>query len=702
MTTVSYIASRPTTSLIKTTIICAGFWGLSGGLAAAAPEPDPSPVRERLAGEILVSAPALPPSPSLDAYSLTVIDRAELSKGSGPALDSILRAVPGFTLFRRTTSAAAHPTTQGVTLRGIGPNGAGRTLVLVDGVPANDPFGGWVYWSAIPSRTIERVEIIRGGGAGPWGNAALAGTIRIASIVPQGDGGLADVSAGSRGGFDGTASAWASSGGLTVDATAYHTVADGFYLLRPSDRGLVDNEAGSSATRLALGLTWRAPGTLVGRLSVGFHDEDRGNGTLLSANSTRSYDASLRLADLDATGDGWEAVAYGVKRRFENLFTSVAADRRTETPALDQYDAPAQAIGGNVMLRRRTGPGILELGADIRAVSGETREAFLYQADAFRRDRRAGGDQFMAGVFGEYTLMAWSGTEITGGARVDFLRDSNGHRRESNSDTGATLVDEEFADREKTVANFRLGLVQDIGPTVKARAVAYSGFRQPTINELYRPFRVRNDSTEANPALAAERLYGAEAGLRWQASPGTSLDLTGFVARLENAIANVLVSETATGSVSQRRNLDRIRSAGLEAELVTRPMESLTLTARYLLTAAKVTAAKTDPSVVGKRPPQVARHQGSLSIDWTPLPALKTQATLRGESSQFDDALNSRVLPGYVTVDLFAGFEITPGTEIYATAENLFDREIVTALSSDNLITIGAPRVVHLGLRTSF
>ena len=66
-------------------------------------------------------------------------------------LDDFLRRVPGFTLFRRTSSLVAHPTAQGVSLRGVGPSGASRSLVLADGIPLNDPFGGWVYWSRVPA-----------------------------------------------------------------------------------------------------------------------------------------------------------------------------------------------------------------------------------------------------------------------------------------------------------------------------------------------------------------------------------------------------------------------------------------------------------------------------------------------------------------------------------------------------------------------
>src|SRR2546425_431107 len=76
------------------------------------------------------------------------------------------------------------PVTRGLPLRGIGPSGTSRALVLVDGVPANDPFGGWVYWGRIPMLGIEQIEVVRGGGSSAWGNYALGGVVQILTRRP--------------------------------------------------------------------------------------------------------------------------------------------------------------------------------------------------------------------------------------------------------------------------------------------------------------------------------------------------------------------------------------------------------------------------------------------------------------------------------------------------------------------------------------
>ncbi len=93
------------------------------------------------------------------AESVSILSHPVLENAAALALDDALREVPGFTLFRRSGSRTANPTSQGVSLRGIGASGASRALVLYHGIPVNDPFGGWIYWGQIPLQSVESVEV---------------------------------------------------------------------------------------------------------------------------------------------------------------------------------------------------------------------------------------------------------------------------------------------------------------------------------------------------------------------------------------------------------------------------------------------------------------------------------------------------------------------------------------------------------------
>src|SRR5690349_1090148 len=144
---------------------------------AAAQEKRPQEKVEPVKTSITVTGQIATETPA----NISVLDRDVLHGTAGTELDDRLRMVPGFSLFRRTSSLVAHPTTQGVSLRGLGSSGASRSLVLWDGVPINDPFGGWIYWTRLSPEELDRVEIVRGASTSIFGDRAMAGSIALIS-----------------------------------------------------------------------------------------------------------------------------------------------------------------------------------------------------------------------------------------------------------------------------------------------------------------------------------------------------------------------------------------------------------------------------------------------------------------------------------------------------------------------------------------
>jgi len=121
--------------------------------------------------------------------SVTVLTRDDIAQSGAVVMDDLLRQIPGFNTFRRSSSLVTapqqDPEAQGVTLRGIGPGGASRALVLLDGIPVNDALGGFLYWGELPLESIERIEVVRGGGSNLWGSFALGGVINIITKAPE-------------------------------------------------------------------------------------------------------------------------------------------------------------------------------------------------------------------------------------------------------------------------------------------------------------------------------------------------------------------------------------------------------------------------------------------------------------------------------------------------------------------------------------
>src|SRR2546423_919148 len=191
---------------------------------------------------------ARPPDPVGNAaFSTVLLDTQQLQ--ITPELDRSLRQVPGLSLFRRNSSLSANPTVQGVSLRSIAGSGAGRALVTLDGVPQNDPFGGWVIWSSLPVEDIQSAEIVRGAGAGPYGAGALTGVIALSERDTPGV--LLDAEAGElgQGRIAAVANDQLSNG--SVGASGMDHKSGGWIPVDRSQRGAADTKVAVEASSLS-------------------------------------------------------------------------------------------------------------------------------------------------------------------------------------------------------------------------------------------------------------------------------------------------------------------------------------------------------------------------------------------------------------------------------------------------------------------
>jgi outer membrane cobalamin receptor len=651
--------------------------------------------------EVIVTAPRLPPGAGEAAFSVVRITPGDSVQ---VRLDEQLKQAPGVSLFRRTSSLAANATTQGLSLRAIAPSGAGRALVTLDGVPQNDPFGGWVIWSQLPSETIGLAVIVRGAGAGPYGAGALTGVVALEERETGGafDGHLSELdSARASGAVTNQAGPFSLFAAVAVETSG------GFTPVRGPRRGRADARADLAASALTLRASAQiGPAALAVR--VNGYDEARGAGLAGARSRAAGTSASVTLARPPAPDSlGWRLQAWGRRSDLANSSVAVSFDRSVTTPANDQFETPATGQGFNAAARGRSGGLEWEGGVDFRRSEGEVRELFRFMGGAFTRERRAGGRTAVVGGYGEATWTSgpWL---VTGGARADAWSNNEGRRLETDR-SGALLLDERPPDRDGVVPTGRLGGRLKLGSDLSIRAAGYAGFRPATLNELHRPFRVGNDLTEANAALQPERLYGVEAGIGGSRGP-TRWSATMFGNRLEDVVANVTVGVgpgvfsragfvPAGGVLRERRNAGLVRAAGLEAEAEHEFGERLSLRAAVSVVDARVDGGAEAPQLTGKRPAQAPIRTATGGAIWRPLSGWTARADLRWESGRFEDDLNSRWLAPALQVDGAVERRLASGLAIYLAAENLFAALIETGETADGVEQFGTPRVVRAGLR---
>jgi iron complex outermembrane receptor protein len=627
---------------------------------------------------------------------LTVLSREDLQRGSAPALDEALKQVPSFSLFRRTSSLVSHPTTQGVSLRGVGASGASRTLVLLDGVPQNDAFGNWVYWDSIPQLQIESIEVAPSGLSSLYGSSAMAGVINIATRRPESRTASVRAYGGSRGSANGeafgshTRGPWAAA----VGGSFFRT--DGYTLVREDQRGPVDVDA---ASRHRTG-NWRleyspSPGLTVfqnGRVFA----EDRENGTPLQTNSTRETFLAGGLRATTTGGGIWQANLFSHLDDFKSTFSAVAADRASETLTLAQA-VDYKDVGGNAQWTRGLGPShSLSVGGDVRWIEADDVEDVYIPPAVNVRDRLIPAQQLYAGAYLQDVIKAGRRAVLTLGLRADHWRNYDASQTEIVNATKATTLIS-FPDTSKTTVTPRGGLLLHLNDHLALRGAVYGGFRAPSLNELYRPFRVGNVNTLANPDLGPERLVGGELGLNHVPSSRLSWRATGFWDRVDDPIANVTLSVTPALITRQRKNLGRARIRGLSFEADYQPAHEVRLQASYVLSDARVLEFPAAPALQGNLLPQVPRHRASLRLDYLHPEVLNVSLRGRVDSLRFDDDQNLLRLGGLFVADLTLDRPLGDSWGAFLSVENLFDRRYPVQATPVELL--GTPLTVTAGLR---
>jgi len=570
-------------------------------------------------------------------------------------------------------------------------------------VPQSDPFGGWVNWPAYNPSDLAGIRVVRGGGSIANGPGALAGTIEMTSRADTGVSG--EIDGGSRDSLDAHARVGLTGGDSLFTLSGQYGRGDGFVPITGATRGPADQPAPYREWN-GRG-RWIAPlgsdTELQANLSA-FHDW-RTRGQEFTANRTNGADASVRLAGRGAWQ--WSALAYWQWRNLQSSFAGVSPGRITASRVLLQDNVPSNGLGGSVELRPPMPGGIeLRFGADARRTDGETRELFAYQAGEPTRRRRAGGETWTEGLFTEATADLGTIT-LTGGARIDHWSVAGGHLFERFLADSAVIRDEQYPRRHGWRPTARGGLVAPVGGGFSLRSAAYLGWRMPTLNELFRPFRAGLDATAAKPDLDPERLVGAEAGAEYARGP-FRLSLTGFVNRLKDAIANVTLDEgpgnfpgvgfvAAGGTYRQRQNVDAVNVRGVEAsaEWSSGPWA---LSAGASITHAQMEASGVAGFLDRLRPAQTPKFAGTLSASWQD-GAKGAEVAFHRVGAQFEDDLNTRTLKAATTVDASVSWPLSRDLQLVARAENLTNKLVMAAVNGDGSIERATPRTLWIGLR---
>ena len=605
-------------------------------------------------------------------------------------LDEALRQHAGFELFRRASSRIANPTSEGISLRGLGSTAASRSLVLLDGAPLNDPFGGWVHWDEIPRDAIRSITLVTGGGSDLYGSSALGGVIDIDPTpiaAPHLDltaaGGAQDTSNVA------TLATWRGKGIDTLFSGESLRTA-GYIITDPTLAGAVDTPANvrSQAYRTEIGR--RSHDSRRVFLTGNLLNEDHGNGTPLQTNATRlwRYLAGYDAPDTKlATG---RARIFASQEGYRQSFSSIATNRNSEFLTRLQR-VHTQELGATADSTFHFKRLAAVVGTDVRDIRGEDSETPISQGRPDGLQAVTARQRFI-GAFGELLgeRGPWSGA-------VSLRAD-----RASNFDTHQTVATLKSAtltapaNRSEVILSPRAGVVRTLGPHLNVHGSGFRAFRAPSMNELYRTGQVGQEITQANAALLSERATGYEVGSAFSSSL-VNLQATYFWTVINRPVSAVLVSQTATTITNQRQNLGQIRSRGVEAALQLFPTRPISATVGYQFADATVTRFSTQPKLVGNRIPQVPRNSATAQLHATSERLGQVTVAMRVGGTAFDDANNQFPLASFVSLDVSGSRALNHHLDVYFQVQNLTNQRPQVARTP--LLTLGSPMFGEAGLR---
>jgi iron complex outermembrane recepter protein len=648
--------------------------------------------------------------------SVNVVSSEQIEQSPAVVADDVLRQVPTFSLFRRTSSIASHPTAQGVSLRGVGPSGVSRTLVLLDNVPFNDPFGGWVYWTRVPLMDTERIEIVDGPTSSLYGNYAMGGVINIVTHRAEPRTVIFKPQYGNRSTpkMDLFASDVWGKLGATFHATTFDT--NGYTIVAEEERGPIDIPANVKYNTGSGKLDYNPTDRVNLFFRGGIFTEDRSNGKIGEVNDTNwkfgSGGVGLRLAD----GSNVDARIFFDRQKFHSTFFAVPAavpPRSQLNLTLDQ-NVPTNAVGTMLQWNRAVQAGsrthILSAGYDFRWIDGDSKEQTFALATGLTPilNRISGGTQKIGGFFVQDILEVTGKLQLTGSIRFDSWRNYDAHNFETTIATGnPTANNRELADKSDNAISPRGAVLYRATDRVSVWGSVSNGFRAPTLNELYRQFRVGAILTLANEELGPERLTGVEAGVSVAATDRVTVRGTFFNNRVKDPIANVTIAANQT---RQRRNLGSTNIGGFQTDVTYRVNGHWGVSGAYVFDIAKVHEAPADftgASLKGKYLAEVPKHRASFAINYTNPRLVNVAIENQFIGHQFDDDQNIAVilprtpkeeigLPKYSVTNLTLARTLNRNVDLFFGVQNVFGTLYYVGT---NPTTIGTPRLVNGGIR---
>ncbi len=653
----------------------------------------PQNLREEVTVSVMRAESGLSETPA----SIVALNRETIEQTAAQTVDDTLRQVAGFTLFRRSSSKTSNPTTQGANLRGISGSGAARTAVLFDGLSLNDAFGGWTYWTRVPKIAVEQAEVLRGGASQFYGDTALSGAVNLLSAKAEENLPIfrVETSAGLQKTFDGGIFTAYGKRGWFFDLALESFQTGGYVPIAEEERGAADTKANSRHNNGLLTIEKRFGDTARLFARGNIFGERRDNGTSLTNNRTYFRQGIFGADFANKKIGAFQFRSFVESQVYDQTFSALSLDRNTETLSRIQR-VPSEAFGANLFWTNVFGKHTLASSFEFRKVRGTSDETSFASNRAFTVGS-SGGRERTFSVFAQDFWRVTKKLNLNFGARFDTWKNYDALQFTKTLAINETLI-VNFTNRNESSFSPRIAALYQVNKFLSLYGAYSKSFRAPTLNELYRAFRVGNVLTQANENLRAERADTFEAGVNFS---GLAKKLTFrsnvFVTEVSNPVVSITLTTLPNLIIRQRQNVGKTRIRGLEIDAEYLLRKDLRFSTSYLLVDSRVAEFPANANLVGKFLPQIPKQQLTFQTFYRPQTKLSFSVQARLSDAQFEDDLNTLRLRPFFTLDAFASYRLRKNLEIFTAIENVFDNRYDIGLTPNR--TVAAPRFVRVGLR---
>jgi len=629
--------------------------------------------------------------------SVSVVTSQAIADTPGQALDDILRRSPSVDL-PNATSYQLHPTADNISMRGLG---GIRALVLLDGVPMNDPFFGYLQWSRVPLELVNQVEIVRGGGATLWGNYAMGGVINIRTREPVTDELAFEASDGSFNTYRANAFGsylFSDSARVALSGGRNHT--DGYMQIGPDVRGPVDVPTAFTSNNAAFRGSVDVTSSLKATARVDYFDNDQTLQTRLSHNAQHTWNYAGSLQQAFSRNANLTLTAFGSDSTFTTDNTG-GFDGIPENQAEfleNVHRTPVKDVGVSLVWSHDIHWGWLRsysMGADYHRIAGEDISDIFDETQTRVRTDIGRGKQRFAGGFVQASIRPLEPLEI-----LASLRYQSFHNFDAFDGTPGGLG--KAPDSAETSTDPRISVRYSVNHAFALRGAYYKAFRAPTLDNLYRAFSVPFGIFYANPELVPETLRGGEVGFDVHVA-----HLRTQVTAYTNSIDNLITSRTLqfdelpAGFFFGTRNINAgtARSRGLELESQMDIATGWTAAVAYTFADSRITDNPLDPISVDRQIADVPENRASVSVTYETHWGLRITPQFRWLQSSYGDNDHTLPVDAQHIFALSSSYSVNEFAQVFVNIENLFNEHYIANNSGFNPPLRGTPFTAVAGVR---